>query len=166
MTYWTNEITPYDDTYMTFDTDTHQYTLTVDGVNKEFNVGLVEFAGSEGNAKQLLREIRGDFYKYVYRVTRRDEQHRRVVEHRLAKDGELRDLIKNSMLDMVRATIRGGYSMQKDLMWANPVTGTVMDLSNVPAIAPDAIEGLQSMGMASRYPYTFQIEDSDYRSGY
>lgn len=165
-TYYENEVTPFDDLYMTYDTNKHRYELTIHAIDSEFNVSFVEFAGSEGNAMQLIREISADMYKYIYKYNRRDANTRKIDEHRLAKDGDLRDVIKDAMLDMVRALIREGYSLDKDLSWVNPESGVVLDLSNIPGIAPDAIDGLFAYGVLHKGGYSYRISADDYRSDY
>lgn len=166
MSYYDNEVVPFEDTTMTYDSDKHRYVLTIQAVDDEFNVSLVSYAGSVEDAESMLREVSNDMYKYIYKYNRRDEKKRRAVEHLLAKNGDLRDLIRDSMLDMVRAIIRGGYSLQKDLSWVNPETGLVMDLSNIPAIAPSAIDGLFGGGVLFKGRFTYQIDADDYRSDY
>lgn len=165
-TYYDNEITPFDDVYMTYSTDTHRYTLTINAVDNEFNVSFIEYAGNQANAEQLLREISSDMYKYIYKYNRRDLNKQKVDEHRLAKNGDLRDYIRDAMLDMVRALIRSGYSLDKDLSWVNSETGQVMDLSDIPSIAPDAIDGLFAYGILFKGTYSYKINDEDYRSDY
>lgn len=164
--YYENEITPYDDINMTYSKDTHRYTLTIDAVDKEFDVNFVELATSEKKAEALLREVSSDMYKFVYKYNRKDSEKRKTDEHRLAKNGDFRDVIKDTMLDMVRAMIRSGYNIDKDLSWVNSETSTVMDLSNIPSIAPDAIDGLQAYGILWKGHYTYNIDDEDYRSDY
>jgi hypothetical protein len=70
------------------------------------------------------------------------------------------------MLDMMRANIRSGYSLQKDFMQINPERGTVLDTRQVPSIAPDAIEGLFASGILFKGEYSYRITDDDYRSDY
>ena len=70
------------------------------------------------------------------------------------------------MLDMVRALIRSGYSMIKDLSPVNVETSTVMDFSNLPGICPDAIDGLFAYGVLFKGRYSFKIDDEDYRTDY
>ena len=164
--YYDNEITPFDDTTMTYSTTTHRYTLTIQAVDDEFNVDFVRMSGDEGNAEQRLREISSDMYKYIYKYNRRDLDKQKVDEHRLAKNGDLRDVIRDSMLDMVRALIRSGYSMIKDLSPVNVETSTVMDFSNLPGICPDAIDGLFAYGVLFKGRYSFKIDDEDYRTDY
>lgn len=164
--YYENEITPFSDVQMEYIGKKHSYKLTIDAVDNEFNISFVEFAGSKENAEQLLREIQGDHNKYIHKYNRRDETKRRVTEHLLAKNGDLRDVIRNSMLDMIRALIRSGYTLQKDLAWVHPERGTVMDLSNIPSIAPDARDGLLVSGILHKGPYSYIIDDEDYRSDY
>lgn len=164
--YYDNEITPYTDTDMVWNEDRHRYILTIAAVDNEYNVSFVAFAGNIENAESLLREISADMYKYVYRYNRRAEKKRRAVEHLLAKNGDLREVIRDAMLDMVRALIRGGYTLQKDLSWVNPERGTVLDLSNIPSIAPDAQELLLSSGILHKGEYTYSINDDDYRADY
>ncbi len=165
-TYYDNQGVPFDDTDMVYDSTKHRYKLTIDAVDNEFNVSFVAFALSVENAESLLREISADLYKFIYQYNRRAEKKRKAVEHALAKNLDWRDTIKDSMLDMVRATIRGGYSLQKDLAWVNPETGIVFDMSNIPAIAPDAIENLFGMGILFKGEYSYQIDADDYRADY
>lgn len=165
-TYYDNEITPFDDVYMTYDSDKHRYELTIKAIDDELNISFVEFAGSDGNAEQLIREISSDMYKYIYKHNRRDIKKRKADEHKLAKDGDIRDTIRDTMLDMIRALVRSGYTLDKDLSWVNPESGVVLDLSDIPSIAPDAIDGLLAYGILHRGPYTYQIADEDYRSDY
>ena len=160
------EITPFDDTYMTYDQNTHRYTLTIAAVDEEFDISLVEFAGSQANAESLLREISSDVYKAIYKFNRHDEKHRRVVEYKLAKHPDARNIIKDAMLDYVRATIRSGYAIVKDLSPVNPELGIVMDFSKLPPIAPDAFDGLYAYGILHRGEYNFTIPDDAYRSDY
>lgn len=164
--YYDNQIVPFTDINMVYDSTIHRYTLTIDAVDNELNANFIEYAGSEENAEALLREISGDFYKYIYKYNRRDINKRKADEHMLAKNGDLRDVIKDSMMDMCRGLIRSGFLLQKDLAWVIPETGTVMDLSNVPDIAPDAIDGLFAYGILHKGPYSYKIEAEDYRSDY
>lgn len=166
MTYYDNEVTPSDDVFMTYNTNKHRYELTIKAIDDEFNVSFVDFAGSRENALQLIREISADMYKYIYKYNRRDINKRKADEHKLAKNGDLRDVIQDTMLDMVRALIRGGYSLDKDLSWVNPESGVVLDLSNIPSIAPDAQDGLLAYGILHKGPYSYRIADDDYRSDY
>lgn len=165
-TYWRNEIEPYDDVTMTYDSNKHRYELTIAAVDNEFNANLVEYAGSFEDAQAILREISSDVYKFIYKYNRRDFRKLQAVEHGLAKNGDWRDAIRDAMLDYARATIRNGYLLDKDLSWVNPETAQVMDLSNIPAIAPDAIDGLMAYNVLHKGPYTFTIADDDYRDGY
>jgi hypothetical protein len=158
------EQNPYDDTDMTYDISSHKYILTISSVDSEFDVSLVDFAGSQANAESLLREISSDIYKAIYNLSRRDERHRRVVEYRLAKDPELRDVIKNAMLDYVRATIRSGYAIVKDLSPVNPELGVVLDFSKLPPVAPDALDGLYAFGLIYKGRFGFTIPDEIYES--
>lgn len=164
--YYKNEITPYNDIKMTYDTNSHRYTLTIDYVDTELNVNFTTLAGDIDEAKQRLREVSGDFYKFIYKYNRRDSEKRKTDEHRLAKNGDFRDTIADTMIDMVRAWIRSGYSLDKDASWINNETSTVMDLSNIPSIAPDAIEGLFAYGILHKGSYNYTIDDDDYRSDY
>ena len=164
--YYDNQIVPTDDVDMTYSKTNHRYMLTIEAVDKELNANFVTFAGSEQNALALLREISGDLYKYIYKYNRRDIKKRKADEHALAKNGDFRDVIRDAMMDMCRGLIRSGYLLQKDLSWVNPETSTVMDLSNVPEIAPDAIDGLFSYGILHKGPYNYRIDAEDYRADY
>lgn len=168
MEYYDNQVTPYDDIYMTYNTDTHRYTLTVQSVDDAHFITkpFMTAAGSEEVAESRLDETSKDMYKYIYRMTRRGEKKRKVVEHMLAKNGDLRDVLRDSMLDMVRALIRSGYGLQKDLGWVNTATGTVFDFKDIPAIAPSAVDGLLAAGILFKGVYTYRIEEEDYRSDY
>jgi hypothetical protein len=164
--YYDNQVDPSDDTNMIYDDNKHRYRLTIDAIDKEFNVSFVQFAGSKDNANQLIREFSADMYKFIYKYNRRDIDKRKADEHKLAKNGDIRETILETMLDMVRATIRNGYTLDKDLSWVNPESGVVMDLSNIPSIAPDAMDGLFAYGILHKGPYSYKISAEDYRSGY
>jgi len=164
--YYDNQIVPFDDLNMTYSDANHRYMLTIHAVDEELNATFIEFAGSSENALALLREISGDLYKYIYKFNRRDIDKLKAVEHALAKNGDWRDVIRDAMMDMCRGLIRSGYLLQKDLSWVNPETSTVMDLSNIPEIAPDAIDGLFAYGILHKGPYTYRIDAVDYRADY
>ena len=164
--YYDNEITPFNDQYMTYDTNTHRYTLTDYAIDESFNANFVTYAKSEDNAKALRNEISADYYKYIYKYNRRDSDKRKTDEHRLAKNGDFREVIRDGMLDMARALIRTGNLIDKDLSWVNSETSTVMDLSSVPPITSDAIDGLFAYGILHKGSYTYSIDDDDYRSDY
>jgi len=164
--YYDNQIVPFDDIYMTYDRTAHRYTLTIDAVDNELDADFIAYARSQENAEALLREISSDMYKFIYKYNRRDINKQKADEHKLAKNGDLRDIIRDSMLDMCRGLIRSGFLLQKDLSWVIPETGTVMDLSNVPDIAPDAIDGLFAYGILHKGPYSYKIETDDYRADY
>ena len=166
MNYYDNEAVPVSDLDMIWDTINRRYVLTIDAVDNEFNATLVKFAGSEETAEAILKEVSADMYKFIYRYNRRDEKKRRAVEHMLSKNADLRPILKATMLDMMRANIRSGYSLQKDFMFINPERGTVLDTRQVPSIAPDAIEGLFASGILFKGEYSYRITDDDYRSDY
>lgn len=161
-----NEIIPFDDVDMTYNSTTHRYTLTVQAVDEEFDVSLVEYAGSQANAESLLREISSDIYKTIYNLSRRDNKTVRVIEYNLSKNPNQRPVIKDAMLDHMRATIRTGYAMVKDLSPVNSETGIVLDFSTLPPIAPDALDGLYAFGIIHRGTYSYRIPDESYRTDY
>lgn len=168
--YYENEVTPYNDIYMTYSDKTHSYTLTehaADEISKGVTgKSFLLACGSEDREKYKRKEYSSDMYKYIGSYNRRDERKRRVDEHRLAKNGDLRDYIQDAMSDMLRADLRSGFSIQKDLSWVNPERGSVIDLSSVPSIAPDAIEGLFASGILFKGEYSYKIDDDDYRDDY
>ena len=162
-----NEITPFSDTNMDYSLTTHRYTLTVAAVDAEFDVSFVAFSGSQANAESLLREISSDVYKTIYKESRTiSENKRRVTEYKLAKDPDIRNILLETMLDYVRATIRSGYLIVKDLSPVNPELGTVLDFSKLPTISPDALDSLITYNVIYKGYYTFTIPDDDYRVDY
>ena len=168
--YYENEIVPFDDEDMVYNDKKHRYILTAKFADK-ISLGVIgksylEGKQTEARRNYALQEHSADMYKFVYKWNRRDERKRRTTEHLLAKNGDFRDFIKDSMADMVRADIRGGYQLQKDLSWVNPERGTVMDLSDIPSIAPDARDGLLESGILYKGEYSYRIDDEDYRSDY
>lgn len=168
--YYDNEITPYSDTDIEYDLTKHRYRATkgyADEIckgttGKSFQVAI----GGEAQERFKREELSADMYKGVQKYNRRDEDKRRTTEFLMAKNGDLRDVIKESLGDQIRADLRSGYSMQKDLAWVNPERATVLDLSKVPGVAPDSIEGLLSSGILHKGPYSYSIDDDDYRDDY
>ena len=146
---------------------THRYVLTIAGVDNEFNVSFSEFAEGEDNANSLLREISSDVYKTIYKMSNaRTAKKRRVVEYRLAKDPEIRNILFEVMLDYVRATMRSDWILVKDLNPVKKAAGLVLDFSDLPPIAPDALDGLLAYGLLYKGQYGYRILDADYRSDY
>jgi hypothetical protein len=169
--YYDNEITPVSTTDLEWLPDAHRYRMKLTFADKITNgvVGKSYLAACNGNEDKAifsLDELSADMYKFIYKYNRRDINKRKADEHKLAKNGDLLDVIRDTMGDMLRAALRSGYTIDKDLSWVNPETNTVLDLSNVPSIAPDAIDGLFAYNILHKGPYSYRIDAEDYRSDY
>jgi hypothetical protein len=166
MSYYDNEVTPFDDINMTYDANYHGYSLTEDAIDRELNVSFAEMCGSSEEAKQRIKEFRHDFYSFVYNYNRRGINKRKTDEHRLAKDGDIRDGIFQAMLDIARASIRGGFNLDKDISVINEERGTVLDVRNTLTVPKSAFMTMKQYGMLHRGEYSYRITPDDYRSDY
>lgn len=170
MAYYDNEITPYTDNDLEWLETEHKYRLT-EAFCDNVAIGVtgksfVECVGSEPRALFMRNEIMADMYKFVYGYNRRDRRKLRADEHKLAKNGDIRVVIKDSQGDMLRAALRTGNLIDKDLSRVNEEAGVVLNMDGVPAIAQDAIDGLMAYGILHKGPYSYMISDDDYRSDY
>lgn len=171
MEYYDNEVTPVSTTDLIWLPNAHRYRMSEEFANTISNgvVGMSYLAICGGNVSKLefsLDELSADMYKFIYKYNRRDINKRKADEHKLAKNGDLKDVIRDTMGDMLRAALRSGYTLDKDLSWVNPETGIVLDMSNIPSIAPDAIDSLFAYNILHKGPYSYRIAADDYRSDY
>lgn len=97
---------PYDDEYMTYDYRTHRYVLTekavMDDLGENLDVILVNSDPVSRNA--FLRKISRTVYGYIKDQSSSYE----FIEYILAKDGRLRDTIKDMLISQVEYTLLGG----------------------------------------------------------
>ena len=102
--------TPYSDTYMTYDTESHRYVLTSEFVIQKMNINLgalldtpysVDISAESG---QFLERISRMIYGYIYRVC----PHRYERERALALEEALREPLMRAMEEQIRYVMFNG----------------------------------------------------------
>lgn len=115
---------PYDDEYMTYDYRSHMYVLTpkaiLDELGENLDVILVNSDPVTRNA--FLKKISRMVYNYIKEQSSSFD----YIEYILAKDGRLRDMVKDMLISQVEYTLTNGAVA--DYSGVNLAKGQIADL--------------------------------------
>ena len=122
-------ISPYNDDYMVYDLDRQLYLLTDKGVKVLVGEELVELAGNINKAEIVRYEVSQDIYNYISRYSLRETD--KYKKWLIAKDPELREIIKRVLADQMRYYIRSGAGLLKDMHGIQIEKSRALDLSQI-----------------------------------
>jgi hypothetical protein len=124
-----SSVLPYNDDYMEYDIDEHMYVLTDYGVRQLIGEDLVVLTGSTTKSKMVRYEVSRDIMNYISMYSRM--QAYKYKQWLLAKDENMRDVIKRVLADQMRYYIRSGAGLLKDMHGINIANNKVMDLNQI-----------------------------------
>lgn len=122
-------ILPYNDDYLVYDIDRQMWVLTNLAVQRELGEDLISLAGNEQKAEVIRYEVSQDVMNYISRYSLNSAYKYKVWL--LAKDENLRNLIKRVLLDQMRYYIRSGAGLIKDMHGIDISKGKVMNLQSM-----------------------------------
>ncbi len=97
---------PYDDEYMTYDYRMHRYVLTdkavLDILGENLNVILVDAEPVTKNA--FLKKVSNTLYEYILSASQSPD----YIEYIMAKDGSLREMIRDMLISQVEYMLANG----------------------------------------------------------
>lgn len=150
---------PYNDTELVYDIDRQFYLLTNVGVSRLVGEDLVTLAGNEQKAELIRYEVSQDVYNFISRYSLNSAYKYKVWL--LAKDSDLRTLIKRVLADQMRYYIRSGAGLLKDMHGIDISKGKIMDLRmlrNNSSVSASVEMQLENSGLL----YTGRMYYSDY----
>lgn len=159
---------PYDDEDMVYDYKLHKYVITPDGVWNNLNEKIIELLGGDDREADIfLKEQSNIIYnRCIYRYGMLNT--RRLKEYHLAKTADLREVIKEALIDQIRYAIRSGANLIQDQHGVNIEKGFALDhkyLRGDAVISPEAKDLLSQAGLLYS-GYLRDITDEEYRDGY
>ncbi len=97
---------PYDDEYMTYDYRSHRYILTPKAVLDELgeNLDIILVNADPVTRNAFLKKISRTVYNYI----KQQSSSFAYIEYILAKDGRLRDTIKEMLISQVEYMLTDG----------------------------------------------------------
>lgn len=120
---------PFNDGSMTYDFNTHRYTLTKDGVFNELGINLdtrlnvAQVDNPSTAAAVALNMISRHLYNFIYART----ANKAYIEMLLAKYAPCREVIKQCLLNEVQYTLKSGDFW--NYAGVNLVSGSAVDIS-------------------------------------
>lgn len=154
---------PYNDNYMVYDLDTRQYVLTVEGVASLLGINLDTELGDRVKSNAFVLEMSDIIYNYIYSYSHRS--HIASKRHQIAKDEDLRELFKRTLLAQTRYAVRSGANLLGDMHGVNIERGKALDISKLRGnilVSAQAHNLLSQTGLLfSGYQYMYDLESSD-----
>lgn len=120
-------VLPYNDDEMVYDLDRQMYLLTDVGVRRLTGIDLVELSGTETESKFNRYEIAQDLKNYISMNTLYTSWKYKVWL--IAKDADLRNVIKRALADQTRYYVTSGAGSLKDMHGINITNGKVIDIA-------------------------------------
>lgn len=140
----------------------HKYYLTIQEVNAEFNLDLIELMGEQKEAMVIINDITSTIYAYL---KAHYSQSYREIEYLLFKNEDLKDSIQEILLAQMRYAIRSDGDMVGDSHLINRRLGTVIDVkARSQVVLSDTVYKL--IHSTFSYAYDFEVTEEEYRVGY
>src|SRR6056297_833552 len=158
---------PYDDKDMYYELDLRMYVLTKDACDDYLGVDLSEnFNGGDIQMQRFIEELSEDIYEFVYDHTFVNSV--KTKRYLMAKDENLRPIIKKALLYQLRYAFISSANLLKDMHGVHIEKAKALDLSQLRGkvnIAHQAIKVLSRSGLlysgGSYYKLSFE-EDGTY----
>jgi hypothetical protein len=130
---------PYDDDLMKYDMRTHRYILTPKAMEQERGIRLLDVLNTEGDSNsstlpdRWLAQVSQKLYTYIYQFS---PQHL-LIEYRLAKDPECRDLLYECLVNEAHYALKNGdFWNMAGVNLAKSTAMNIADLRGRAAVSP------------------------------
>lgn len=161
---------PYDDEYMVYDYRLHRYVLTdkavLDILGENLNLLLVDAEPVTKNA--FLKKVSNTLYEYILSSSQSPD----YIEYIMAKDGSLREMIRDMLISQVEYMLSNGAV--DNYSGINMAKGHYIDLDKIRngrqvsmTVEQKANASLHGYGHSLRYACSLpHIASKFYRVGY